>query len=130
MAAQPKKKISRVRGRTRRAHDAIKLPRLMLCPNCKHPKPSHIACPECGFYGNKKILTTGADKRIAKQLKQTKKETSSKSEKITKVATSKKTDKNSGAETPIKKSELTSGQEGRKNTRTTKEVRESRTKNK
>lgn len=70
MAAQPKKKISKVRSKTRRAHQAIKLSALTTCPNCKHPKPSHIACPECGFYGAKKILTTKTDKRIAKQLKQ------------------------------------------------------------
>lgn len=70
MAAQPKKKISRVRGRTRRAHHSITLPQLVICPNCKHFKPPHIVCPECGFYGAKKILTTKIDKRIAKQLKE------------------------------------------------------------
>src|SRR4030042_2617715 len=68
MAAQPKKKISRVRGRTRRAHLGVKLMSLTICPNCKHRKPPHIACPECGFYGARKILTTKADKRIARQL--------------------------------------------------------------
>ena len=70
MAAQPKKKISRVRGRTRRAHLSVTLPQLVICPNCKHLKPPHIACPECGFYGAKKILITKTDKRIAKQLKE------------------------------------------------------------
>lgn len=74
MAAQPKKKISRVRGRTRRAHSAIILKKLPLCPNCHHPKPGHIACPECGFYGTKKIMTTKTDRRIAQQLSKTKKE--------------------------------------------------------
>lgn len=69
MAAQPKKKISRVRGRTRRAHISISLPKLGKCSNCNHPKPPHIACPECGFYGKKKIIITKTDKRIAKKLK-------------------------------------------------------------
>ena len=69
MAALPKKKISRVRGRTRRAHINICLPKLVKCSNCNHPKPPHIACPECGFYGKKKIITTKTDKRIAKKLK-------------------------------------------------------------
>jgi len=32
-----------------------------------------IVCPECGYYGKKKILTTKTDKRIAKQLHDTKK---------------------------------------------------------
>lgn len=72
MAAQPKKKISRVRSRTRRAHRARVLPKLAICANCKHPKPPHIACPECGFYGAKKILTTKTDKRIAKKLREEK----------------------------------------------------------
>jgi len=69
MAALPKKKISRVRGRTRRAHSAVKLLGLVLCTNCQQPKPTHIACPHCGFYGNKKVLTTKTDKRIAARLK-------------------------------------------------------------
>lgn len=69
MAAQPKKKISRVRGRTRRAHSAIKLPKLAKCQHCGHLKPAHIVCDECGFYGNRKILTTKTDKRISQKLK-------------------------------------------------------------
>ncbi|MBN2585441.1 50S ribosomal protein L32 [Patescibacteria group bacterium] len=69
MAAQPKKKISRVRGRTRRAHSAVKLLGLVLCTNCQQPKPAHIACPHCGFYGQRKVLTTKTDKRIATRLK-------------------------------------------------------------
>jgi large subunit ribosomal protein L32 len=69
MAALPKKKISRVRSRTRRAHSAVKLLGLVLCTNCQQPKPAHIACPQCGFYGQRKILTTKTDKRIATRLK-------------------------------------------------------------
>jgi hypothetical protein len=42
---------------------------LVLCTNCQQPKPTHIACPHCGFYGNKKILTTKTDKRITARLK-------------------------------------------------------------
>jgi len=73
MAAQPKKKISRVRGRTRRAHNKIVLPKLSNCPKCQAFIPPHIACPECGFYGSKKILITKTDKRIAQKLKEEKK---------------------------------------------------------
>jgi len=72
MAALPKKKISRVRGRTRRAHSAVKLLGLVLCANCQQPKPAHIACPQCGFYGQRKILTTKTDRRIATRLKRDK----------------------------------------------------------
>lgn len=68
MAAQPKKKISRVRGRTRRAHQARKLPQVSACANCQAPKPAHIVCPECGFYAGRKTITTAADKRIQAKL--------------------------------------------------------------
>ncbi len=73
MAAQPKKKISRVRGRTRRAHNKIVLPKLSNCPKCRALIPPHIACPECGFYGSKKILITKTDKHIDQKLKEEKK---------------------------------------------------------
>ncbi len=90
MAAQPKKKISRVRGRTRRAHSSIKLPTLGKCSNCNHAKPPHIACPECGFYGKKKIIITKADKRIAKKLKTDKPSEPKKKEDVSKKDTDSK----------------------------------------
>ncbi|MBU1082929.1 50S ribosomal protein L32 [Patescibacteria group bacterium] len=73
MAAQPKKKISRVRGRTRRAHSAVKMVSLSACKHCGHPKPAHLVCNECGFYGGRKVLTTKTDKRISKKLQSDKK---------------------------------------------------------
>jgi len=104
MAAEPKKKISRVRGRTRRAHISVPLPKLSKCSNCGHLKPPHIACPECGFYGSKKIITTKTDKRIAQKLKtdaKAQKESAPKKEKPTnekaakpKTDTTKKSDSN------------------------------------
>ena len=69
MAAQPKQKISRVRGRTRRAHSAIKMLSLSACKHCGHLKPAHLVCEECGFYGGQKIMTTKTDKRISKKLR-------------------------------------------------------------
>jgi len=93
MAAQPKKKISRVRGRTRRAHINICLPKLVKCSNCGHPKPPHIACPECGFYGKKKIIITKTDKRIAKKLQANKPSESKKEDNISKKDTDKKNKK-------------------------------------
>ena len=96
MAAEPKKKISRVRGRTRRAHISVPLPKLSKCSNCGHLKPPHIACPECGFYGSKKIITTKTDKRITQKLKtdaKAQKESAPKKEKPTNEKTAKpKTD--------------------------------------
>lgn len=119
MAAQPKKKISHVRGKTRRAHNARKLTKLPLCANCRHPKPGHIACPECGFYGKKKILTTKTDKRIAKQLHATKKADPAKA-KLKKATESAKAKATATKATAAKT----------KNTRTTDEVKASKVKNK
>ncbi len=107
MAALPKKKISRVRGRTRRAHTAIRLGKLPLCPSCRHPKPGHIACPECGYYGKKKILTTKTDKRIAKQLHETKKAEAAKAKAEKKAASKPK----SGSKKKLKESKEKKGPE-------------------
>lgn len=71
MAAQPKKKISKVRSRTRRAHQQATLPKLVLCAKCKTPKLPHHICPECGYYGRAKIITTKLDEKVAKTLEKT-----------------------------------------------------------
>ena len=68
MAAEPKKKISKVRGKTRRAHQHATLPKLVVCVKCKTPKLPHMVCPECGHYGKIKIVKTKLDKKIAKTL--------------------------------------------------------------
>lgn len=127
MAAQPKKKISRVRSKTRRAHNARKLVKLSVCQQCRHPKPGHIACPECGYYAGKKILNTKTDQRIAKQLSQTKKAQSAtqkaKPAPSKPKATSKK-DAGKAKNTEVK------AEKKAKSTRTTSEVKESKVKNK
>jgi len=69
MAALPKKKISKVRGKTRRAHWHAVMPTLTTCAKCKTKKPAHTVCPECGYYGKAKVLNTKADKKIAQALK-------------------------------------------------------------
>lgn len=56
MVGLPKKKISSaVRGQ-RRAHDHIKLPPLMTCPQCKAKKVTHQVCRNCGTYNGMDIL--------------------------------------------------------------------------
>jgi len=137
MAALPKKRISRVRGRTRRAHIAIKLTKLSLCANCRHPKPGHIVCPECGFYGKKKILTTKTDQRIAKQLIKTKKDQVTETKKtLTKTKLKSKKDfkstrsSKSYGELPQAKTTEIKAEAKDKNTRTTDEIKASKVKNK
>ncbi|RLC37368.1 50S ribosomal protein L32 [candidate division Kazan bacterium] len=68
MAAQPKKKISRVRGKTRRAHRRAVLPKLVACAKCKTLKLPHTICPECGHYGKVKVIKTKLDRKIDKTL--------------------------------------------------------------
>jgi len=145
MAAQPKKKISHVRGKTRRAHIGVKFSKLPLCPSCRHPKPGHIVCPECGYYGKKKILTTKTDKRIAKQLHDTKKAEAAKTKAAAvkqakptlpkakpeskKNADSVRRSASYGGLTKVDMTE-TKAEAKSKNTRTTDEVKASKVKNK
>jgi len=72
MSAQPKKKISKVRSKTRRAHWHGALPKLMTCAKCKASKLPHRACPECGYYGRAKVISTKLESRVAKTLEKTK----------------------------------------------------------
>lgn len=68
MAALPKKKISKVRSKTRRANQRATLPKLVLCAKCKTPKLPHRICPECGYYGRAKIISTKLDEKVARAL--------------------------------------------------------------
>ena len=54
--AVPKKKTSKSRRDTRRAHDALVAPGVSVCPQCKEPKQSHRVCPSCGTYKGKEII--------------------------------------------------------------------------
>ena len=52
----PKRRHSKMRRDTRRAHDHLKAPGLSLCPNCHEPKLSHRVCPKCGYYKGKQVI--------------------------------------------------------------------------
>lgn len=54
--AVPKKKISKARGGSRRAHQALVAPNLAVCPNCQEPRQSHRVCPKCGWYKNREVI--------------------------------------------------------------------------
>jgi len=56
--AVPKKKTSKSRRDTRRAHDALVAPGISVCPQCKEPKQSHRVCPSCGTYKGREIIST------------------------------------------------------------------------
>lgn len=48
--ATPKRRQSKRRTRTRRAHDAINAPTLAVCSNCGAWHVFHTVCNECGYY--------------------------------------------------------------------------------
>jgi len=60
MVGLPKKKISSARRGQRRSHDHIKLPQLMICPQCRHAKITHQVCRNCGTYNGIDILRLDA----------------------------------------------------------------------
>jgi large subunit ribosomal protein L32 len=54
--ANPKRRHSKARTSTRRAHDALKSHTLSECPNCHERKMPHRACPKCGYYKGREVL--------------------------------------------------------------------------
>ncbi|RME95386.1 MAG: 50S ribosomal protein L32 [Verrucomicrobia bacterium] len=57
----PKRKPSRSRQRMRRAYNSVMtLPQLTPCPQCATPIVPHRACPSCGFYRDRQVLTVEA----------------------------------------------------------------------
>jgi large subunit ribosomal protein L32 len=54
--ANPKRRHSKQRTATRRAHDHLSAPALSECPNCHERKMPHRACPKCGFYKDREVL--------------------------------------------------------------------------
>ncbi|MEX2028532.1 MAG: 50S ribosomal protein L32 [Candidatus Curtissbacteria bacterium] len=58
MTPLPKKKHAKARTRTRKAAITLRLPSLIMCPNCKGLRFPHRACSNCGFY--KEILRSSS----------------------------------------------------------------------
>ena len=54
--ANPKRRHSKARRDKRRAHDAMKVPALTICPNCQEKKLSHRVCPHCGYYKGEQVV--------------------------------------------------------------------------
>jgi large subunit ribosomal protein L32 len=51
----PKRRHSKRRTSTRRAHDFLAKPSLAKCPNCQETKQPHQVCPHCGYYNKKQV---------------------------------------------------------------------------
>ena len=56
--ANPKRKISRERGRKRRAHQGLRAPHLVPCRQCHTPKLPHRVCHNCGWYGGREVAAS------------------------------------------------------------------------
>ncbi|MBC8177103.1 MAG: 50S ribosomal protein L32 [Deltaproteobacteria bacterium] len=59
--AVPKKKKSRSKRGSRRAHDVIPMSKTTTCPQCHEPVLPHHICPECGTYRGKTIIEAEED---------------------------------------------------------------------
>ncbi len=57
--AVPKRRMSRSNTRSRRAQWKAAAPTLVACENraCRAMKPPHTACPTCGTYAGRPVVT-------------------------------------------------------------------------
>ena len=56
----PKRRHSKRRTSTRRAHDHLHPLTLGECPNCHDKKLPHQACLKCGYYKGREVIDTAA----------------------------------------------------------------------
>ena len=52
----PKRKTSHSKRNKRRAHDALRAPAVVTCPECGEPKMRHRACLHCGQDRGRQVL--------------------------------------------------------------------------
>jgi large subunit ribosomal protein L32 len=55
--ALPKVRISKSRGRKRRTHYKSQNVSYMTCPQCSETKMPHHACPNCGYYRGRPVIS-------------------------------------------------------------------------
>jgi large subunit ribosomal protein L32 len=56
----PKRKMSKMRLRTRKAANRWHATKLNKCPQCGSAHAGHTACPSCGYYKGRQVLTIDA----------------------------------------------------------------------
>ncbi len=62
----PAKRLSRSKGRRRRAQQGKSSLGLGQCPNCGQPIQPHRVCKNCGFYKGKEIIKNFFPKKTTK----------------------------------------------------------------
>jgi large subunit ribosomal protein L32 len=55
--AVPKQKQSHARTAKRRAQHKLGAPAYNACPHCHSPRLPHRACPVCGYYKGREVIT-------------------------------------------------------------------------
>lgn len=56
----PKRRVSKMRLRTRKASHRPQAPQLSKCPQCgAHIRP-HRVCPSCGYYKGRQVLSVSS----------------------------------------------------------------------
>jgi len=58
--AVPKRKKSKMKIRMRKAQKKADVAAVGTCPACGAPVQSHHACPSCGTYRGRKVVSIGA----------------------------------------------------------------------
>ncbi len=58
--AVPKRKTSKMKKRLRKAANRYEGVQATFCPNCNAPCFPHQACPNCGMYKGKQVITVEA----------------------------------------------------------------------
>ncbi len=58
--AVPKRKMSKMKIRQRKAANRYEGVQATFCTNCQAPLMPHRACTACGFYKGKQVLSTEA----------------------------------------------------------------------
>ena len=56
MTPLPKRRVSSGRRDRRRAHDALKVRNIVVCPNCGETRLPHRVCANCGHYQGREVL--------------------------------------------------------------------------
>ena len=59
--ANPKRRFSKARTRTRRSTWVLTPAVTQSCPQCHEPKLPHRVCPHCGYYGGRQVIQMTSD---------------------------------------------------------------------